>query len=292
MPDRRIHDRSRPARSGRDGPLDDDPIDGDPFEESGREPDPAEVLARLRPPPPRSWRDRLDEVVAGPPPAGRTAALAIGVVVVALVGWRVLAPAPAPEDDLPVAQPSASETAPAGPATATTLPHGATGSPSAAGAVGQAGSAGVAGGEVVVHVVGAVADPGVQRLPFGARVIDAIDASGGATPDADLARVNLAAVLTDGEQVVVPRPGEIVAPVDGAPTAEGTPGVGDQAAPVNINTASAAELEALPGVGPTTAEAIISHRESAGPFASVDDLLDVRGIGEAKLEQIRDLATV
>jgi competence protein ComEA len=167
---------------------------------------------------------------------------------------------------------------------------------------GDAGPGGVApgpgapaAGEVVVHVAGAVVAPGVQRLPGGARVDDAVDAAGGATPDADLGRINLAAVLIDGQQVYVLRVGE--APPS-APTASAgsatanTAGTEGQGALVDINTASATQLEELPGVGPITAQAIISHREQSGPFASVDDLLDVRGIGEAKLEALRDLATV
>ena len=108
--------------------------------------------------------------------------------------------------------------------------------------------------------------------------------------------MNLAAVLADGQQVVVLRPGE--APPTAAGASPPGPGAVDGAggeghdALVDINRASAAELEELPGVGPATAEAIIAHRDQHGPFASVDDLLDVRGIGEAKLEQLRDRATV
>lgn len=299
MPDRRTHDRSRPIAH----PGDDDPFVDDPFADDRAdgtfvdEPDldPAEVLARLRPPPPRSWRDRVDDAMADPPALGRIAALAIGLVLVALVGWRLLTPpAGAPEDDLPVARPAAGDLAGAGTSASTVAPAGG-GSATAPGtppAPGAAGAAGAAGGEVVVHVVGAVATPGVRRLPVGARVVDAIDASGGATPDADLARVNLAAVLTDGQQVVVPRPGEVLAPVGSAAAGADGAATGVAGAPINVNTATAAELEELPGVGPATAEAIIAHRESVGPFSSVDDLLDVRGIGEAKLEQLRDRATV
>jgi competence protein ComEA len=148
-----------------------------------------------------------------------------------------------------------------------------------------------------VAAAGAVAAPGVQRLPVGARVVDAVDAAGGASPDADLGRINLAAVLTDGQQVYVLRPGEtppaVVGATDGAPGDGGGPdGAGGAGGLINVNSASAAQLEELPGVGPATAEAIIAHRDQNGPFASVDELLDVRGIGEAKLEQLRDLATV
>ena len=138
---------------------------------------------------------------------------------------------------------------------------------------------------VVVHVAGAVMAPGVQRLAAGSRVIDAIEAAGGLRADADADRVNLAAELVDGTQVYVPAVGEPAPPaVSGS---SGTP-----AGPIDLNTADEAALETLPGVGPATAAAIIDHRERNGPFASVDELLDVRGIGEAKLAQIRDLVRV
>jgi competence protein ComEA len=251
---------------------------------------PDNLLTRLRPPPPRTWRDRLDDLAADPPTPGRVALALVAVAVVALVGWRVLAPPPAPPElELPLAQ-SAAEGAGAADA-----PGGAPGGQASGG--GTAGPASTApSAEVVVHVVGAVAAPGVQRLPTGSRVIDAVEAAGGAAPDADLSRVNLAAVLADGQQVVVLRPGE-TPPAAAGPgssdpgAADGAGGEGDGAL-VDINRASAAELEELPGVGPATAEAIIAHRDQNGPFASVEDLLDVRGIGEAKLEQLRDRATV
>ncbi|HEX4902476.1 MAG TPA: ComEA family DNA-binding protein [Acidimicrobiales bacterium] len=144
---------------------------------------------------------------------------------------------------------------------------------------------------VVVHVAGAVVAPGVHRLPAGARVIDAIDASGGLAADADAGAVNLAAPLTDGVQVYVPRVGE--ASPSGAPGA--VPAAGPGAAAdglVDLNTADVALLETLPGVGPATAAAIVDHRERHGPFTSVEGLLEVRGIGEAKLAALRDLVRV
>ena len=149
---------------------------------------------------------------------------------------------------------------------------------------------------LVVDVVGAVRRGGVVRLRSGARVIDAINAAGGATADADLTRLNLAAALTDGARVAVPRVGAAAPEVDPAavsggttPGADGTPSAGS---PVNLNTATAHQLDALPGVGPATAAAIIKDREAHGPFRSVNDLGRVRGIGDAKLEQLRDLVTV
>lgn len=164
---------------------------------------------------------------------------------------------------------------------------------------------------VLVHVSGAVADPGVVELRVGDRVDDAIAAAGGATPEADLDAVNLARPVQDGEQIRVPLPGEQVTapPPAGAPeTAEGTGGgsTGDGSGAsggtdaaqgaaderIDINTASAAQLEELPGVGPAIAQRIVEHREAEGPFASVDDLEDVPGIGPATLEKMRDRATV
>jgi len=145
---------------------------------------------------------------------------------------------------------------------------------------------------VVVHVAGAVASPGVHRLPPGARVVDAVDASGGLLPDADPAAVNLAAPLVDGAQVYVPRQGERAPPAPGGTGSGGDPGAGGDAGPVDLNTADEALLDTLPGVGPATAAAIVDHRERHGPFTSVDGLLDVRGIGEAKLAALRDLVRV
>ena len=139
---------------------------------------------------------------------------------------------------------------------------------------------------VVVHVAGAVVEPGVRQLPPGSRVVDAIEASGGLAPDADADRINLAAELVDGSQVYVPRVGEAV------PQSAASAGGESSAGPIDLNTADAAQLETLPGVGPATAAAIIDHRERHGPFTSVDDLLDVRGIGEAKLAVLRDLVRV
>ncbi|MDZ7673896.1 MAG: helix-hairpin-helix domain-containing protein [Acidimicrobiales bacterium] len=143
-------------------------------------------------------------------------------------------------------------------------------------------------GPVIVHVAGEVARPGVQELPAGSRVIDAVDAAGGVTADADAGRVNLAAELGDGVQVYIPAVGEAAPPVAASGTEAGT--AGDDL--VDLNVAGGSQLEELPGVGPATAAAIIDHRERAGPFATVDDLLDVRGIGEAKLAALRDLVRV
>ncbi|MGP5414115.1 helix-hairpin-helix domain-containing protein [Brachybacterium paraconglomeratum] len=160
--------------------------------------------------------------------------------------------------------------------------------------------------ELVVHVSGAVASPGVVRLPPGARVDDALRAAGGATGEAELAAVNLARPVVDGEQIHVPVPGEeppavaAPAPAADAPPAGGATGAGDDAAGgggeggglIDLNTASVAELDELPGVGPAIAQRIVDHREQNGPFESVDQLEEVSGIGPATLEKMRDRATV
>ncbi len=153
---------------------------------------------------------------------------------------------------------------------------------------------------VQVHVAGAVKKPGVVTLDGQARVVEALDAAGGTKKNADLTQVNLARVVKDGEQIVVPEIADD-AGTNAPQTAQGTAGggTGTAAGPaagagqkININSASAAELENLPGIGPVTAAAIVAYREEKGPFASVDALTEVSGIGEATLEKIKPNATV
>ena len=139
---------------------------------------------------------------------------------------------------------------------------------------------------VLVDVAGWVRRPGVYEFTEGARVIDAIDAAGGARSGALLEALNLAAPLTDGTQILVPREGQegvAPAPVTGGAVAGGL---------VNVNSAIATELEELPGIGEVIAQRIIDYRTENGPFATVDELLDVSGIGDAILESIRELVTV
>lgn len=150
-----------------------------------------------------------------------------------------------------------------------------------------------------MHVVGAVARPGLVELAADARVADAILAAGGATPAADVQRLNLATPLADGMQIRVPALDDgdagplIVAPaVTVGAAGLGSAGADPPGQPVDLNAASAAELDRLPGVGPAIAAAIITWREDHGGFAVVDDLLLVPGIGPAKLEAIRDLVTL
>jgi competence protein ComEA len=145
---------------------------------------------------------------------------------------------------------------------------------------------------IAVHVVGAVQQPGVYHFNAGARGDDALRAAGGHTNDADLRRVNLAATLFDGQQFVIPRKGEELATT--VPPSGGGFDSGASNTPllVDLNRATVVELDQLPGVGPSTARAIVDHRTRNGPFASVDDLLAVRGIGPAKLAELKPFVRV
>lgn len=149
--------------------------------------------------------------------------------------------------------------------------------------------------EVYVDVDGAVVRPGVYRLKDGARVSQAIDAAGGLTAEADVTGLNRASKVADGQKIYVPTVGEqqAAAAVGGAESsAATTPGAGSSSGLVNINTASAAELQTLSGIGPSMAQSIIDERTQNGAFASVDDLMRVSGIGEKKLAKIKDCICV
>lgn len=136
-------------------------------------------------------------------------------------------------------------------------------------------------GTITVHVSGAVVTPGLVVVPDGSRLADAVAAAGGTTRNAALDQVNLAATLADGQQVVILRADELES--SGGPAGDGL---------IHINSASASELEQLPGVGPVLAARIAAFRDENGPFLAVEDLLDVSGIGEAKLEGLRDAVAV
>ncbi|MDN4162834.1 helix-hairpin-helix domain-containing protein [Nocardioides abyssi] len=189
--------------------------------------------------------------------------------------------APAPVDTSPVADlvevPSASSLA-------------APGAPPGSAGADPSGAASGAAAEVVVDVAGKVRRPGIVVLDAGARVVDALDAAGGARPGVDLSSLNLARLLVDGEQVLVGRVAGAPPPATGSAAAPAAPGA--PAALVDLNRATTVELEALPEVGPVTAAAILAWRDEHGGFRAVDELLEVDGIGEATLGQIRPFVTV
>ncbi len=143
------------------------------------------------------------------------------------------------------------------------------------------------GDDVVVHVTGQVRHPGVYRLPFGSRVTDAVDRAGGAGPDGDPDLINLAARLSDGQQVVVPASAAATAASSGPAAATAT-AVVDPAAPISLGSATALDLEQIDGIGPVTAAAIIEFRDSNGGIASIEQLDAVSGIGPTTLESLRN----
>jgi len=254
---------------------------------------------------PRAGRlvDRLADALP-PTMQGRVGLSAHHVTVVALLlaaamtvaTWLLLRaePQPVPEhaslrlpaggaarSPLPVT--AATPVSPVPPLPSPAVPTAAVGVPTAA-----------ATGEVVVDVAGRVRHPGVVELPAGSRVVDAIEAAGGARPGAHLGLLNLARLLVDGEQIAVGVPGATAAPsLPGGTSTALVPSVSDAPTSlVNINTASQAELEELPGVGPVTATSIIEWRTENGGFSTVDELVEVSGIGEVTLAELRDLVTV
>lgn len=190
-------------------------------------------------------------------------------------------------------------------------PAGGAGDAVAGGANSPAGSTGSTGStavkQVKVHVLGAVVHPGVYDLPANSRVMDAMDRAGGAAPTANLAGLNLARIVTDGEQIRVPAEGEPVPPAGqqaggagggtagtGGSTAAGSTGATGKSPGqlINLNTATVAELDTLPRIGPALAQRIIDARDAQGGFTSVDDLRRVPGIGDATFAQLKPLVTV
>lgn len=262
------------------------------------------VASRLRPTVPRSLRGARLAV---------SPAAALGLVLLVLVVAGVLAirvwvtqdrATPVPVAPVSAAGEPAAPISPGASLDATSATGSSSGSPATgsagpdpAGTVGEPSAA-----TVLVHVDGAVRHPGVVRLDAGARVQDAVRAAGGLTRRADTSRVNLARVVVDGERVWVPVPGEeppaVVDSGGGAPGGAGgggLPGAGAEGvAPspvVDLNTADQAALEELPGVGPVTAGRILAWRTEHGQFSTVDELLEVSGIGERTLEQLRPHVT-
>jgi competence protein ComEA len=199
---------------------------------------------------------------------GRLVVAGTSVVLVAVAAWWLLrAPHPSTESQLPYA--SVPRSTAAAPAPQTT-------------------AASSTAADVVVHVAGAVAAPGVYHLPGASRVVDAVGAAGGLRPDADTDGVNLAAPVQDGTRIYVPIRGQ---PPPASVADAGQPAASTTPAPIDVNTATADELDELPGIGPSTAAAIVAYRDAHGAFATVDDLGEVRGIGPAKLDALRGLVT-
>ena len=237
------------------------------------------------PPRPSEWGGPLERFVdrvrelRGDPRVG-IAALLVVAIAAGFIWYRLGAGGSADS--------STTRRAPA--TSAPTSGSAATGSSSANGSS----SGGAKKGErVTVHVAGAVAKPGVYDLDAAARVIDAIEAAGGGAPDADLNRLNLAAKIADGQRVLVQRVGEAAPAGSASPGGSGSAGgSADPSALVSLNSATQAELEALPGIGPSLAGAIITERERRGGFRSVNELRDVRGIGEKRFADLKDKVTI
>lgn len=206
---------------------------------------------------------------------------AVAIAVVAMAVWWFLRPEPGPP--IETVLPTAAEVDP-GPAPTVGAPLEPTTTTGSA--------------TIVAHAAGAVLHPGVVTVSSPARVADVVAAAGGLLADADADRINLAAPVTDGDRVFVPLVGQTDIP-SVAPGAGGGSGVGVPSATsdttvdlIDLNTADQVALESLPGVGPATALAILAHRDDNGPFVRIEDLLEVRGIGPAKLDQLRPFVTV
>jgi len=217
--------------------------------------------------------------------------IAVVVALVCLSAWWVVSSRPSPVEPLsapavtPAVAPSSTPPADGAPPSAPQGPGSS--APPPGPDLTDAG--GASAPEVVVDVTGKVRRPGIVSLPAGARVADALAEAGGARPGADLSTVNLARVLTDGEQILVG-----IAPVAAVPgAAPGPTGTtpGAPTAPVNLNTATLQQLDTLPDIGPVTAQAILDWRTENGSFTSVDELLEVSGIGEVTLAGLRELVT-
>lgn len=304
-----------PAHRTGDGPRD----RAGPDQADGADPrDPLELLRHDR----WSWTEQLAGrfgALWGPAgrPVGRLAVAVVLLAAVAVVAVVVGAPRlvggpTRADDDLPMtSRVTGSAFSRAGEAAAGVRPGSASAGSVAGGPTGAPPGTPVA--VLWVDVGGAVARPGLYAVRSQARLAEAISAAGGLAPDADPDRINLAAVVVDGERIYVPRRGDVSVPsvlAGGRSGPDRTAGAGvggggsggaggpstsagpSPATPVDVNRAGAEELDRLPGVGPATAAAIIAHRTEHGPFRSVDDLAQVRGIGRAKLEQLRPVVTV
>jgi competence protein ComEA len=231
----------------------------------------------------RRWLAVVPETLRGRvalgPPQVTVLALLIAVGLAATCWWLVRG---SPSEVVAPAAVTPGVATPSSPPLATPAPSAAPGARGAAGS-----SPPAAAGSVTVDVAGRVRRPGIAVLDTGARVVDALRAAGGARAGVDLSGLNLARVLVDGEQILVGQPAPVGVAASAVPSA-GAPG----GPLVNLNTASEVELEALPEVGPVTAQAILAWRTEHGGFTSVDELLEVDGIGDATLGQLAPYVTV
>ena len=218
-----------------------------------------------RPIPPDTTKDKLGRALAGITPGRLFSTL--GALLLVSVGswWLLRAPAPPVERSLPMAaRPSVSTASAAAP-------------PS------------VVPADVVVQIAGAVLRPGVYHLLLGSRVEDLVAAAGGPIDGVDAAVLPLAAKVTDGQRVYLPKPGEPVSVAAGVSVGGSS---GAVAGPVDLNSATVAQLDALPGIGPSTAAAIVAYRDKHGPFKSIDALLEIKGLGASKVDALRELVRV
>ncbi len=248
---------------------------GEPYDLARHAPDP--------PPRPARW---------GVTPRAALALLVVALLVAA--GLVVRAAVTTPEETVqPAIDPAAASVPAAGPSGEQPAPAG---SPPPGGLPPQQPDASASPGPMAVHVVGAVVAPGVVEVAAGSRVADAVSAAGGLTAEADPAGVNLARPIGDGEQVVVPRPGETAptpaAPAGGGGTGARTAAGGAVGGLVDLNAAGTTELDALPGIGPVLAQRIVDFREANGPFTSVEEIVEVPGIGDAVLASLTPLVRV
>jgi competence protein ComEA len=261
-----------------DGPEAETAPRAEPVQGAGSAPDSGRVRWEERGAAEESWRDRVRDFTKA-----HVAALLVLLAVAGVFAWMRIADSRA--EQVPLAAPS---TVVAGSGSAGGDGESGSGSDVASPAPSQA--------VILVHVLGAVAAPGVVELPEGARVRDALAAAGGLTPDADPAELNLAAVVGDGCQIIV---GTLYAPdgrvVDGlgwSSGSSGSSGSGSSGAKVNINTANQALLETLPGVGPVTAQKILAWRDAHGKFTAIAELQEIDGIGPKTMAQLEPYVTV
>jgi competence protein ComEA len=211
----------------------------------------------------------------------QVAMYAVAAVLVVVLGVRYMHRQAGVANRAPVASAGAGA---GGDSTRSAAPDGAVGGPATV----RIDASG--GGAALVHVAGAVRHPGVYRLSAGARIQDAVRRAGGATGAADVDAVNLAAKVADGQQVIVPRRASAGGAAGGVPSAASggaAPAGGPTAGPVNLNTATAEQLDTLDGVGPATAEKILDWRRQHGGFRTVEDLAQVPGIGPKRLAALR-----